>query len=270
MSKTIILENVDKIITSGGTEVDLDNISSSSPLNVEIIAVGGGGAGGVDGGGGGGAGGLATYSGALFQGTYLVDVAGGSGHTGTYSMTPPNGNPTFMQDVNSNDIVRALGGGGGARCDAGHSSDASASYAVYDAADGGCGGGGMISSNQGGNHQGLGGTGSQGSDGGDGASNVNQYTYWLGAGGGGIGGNGSDSGARNGSYQGGAGGVGTADYSDWGVETSTGHDVSGVRYYGGGGGGAAEGSGQTPEMVGMVAVAMVQTLRLMVVRAIMA
>jgi hypothetical protein len=180
-------------------------VVTSADLTADILVVAGGGSGSYY--GGGGAGGVLYYSSqTLTPATYTCAV--GAGSSLRYWTGSGVGNNSQFGS-----LAPAIGGGAGG--------------SVYDPTmDGGSGGGG--SEGYGTNGHGIPG---QGHDGGNPSSG--------GSGGGGAGAAGIGS---SGYRAGGNGGVGTADYSDWGLATSTGHLVSGTYYYaGGGGGGSGEG-----------------------------
>ena len=108
---TKIIRGIDKIITTAGTEVDLDNIQPS--FNADYLLAAGGGAGGAaaGAGSGGGAGGLIISNMDIVIGAeqYVEIGNGGTGiaNTGNYStQIYPGGNSTFGSLI-------AFGGGGG-------------------------------------------------------------------------------------------------------------------------------------------------------------
>lgn len=190
--------------TSSGTFTPTSTINGA-----EILVVAGGGGGGPSGGGGGGAGGLLGFTGqTLTAGTSYTCTVGAGG-----AITTNGGNSQFGS------LQLVYGGGRGG----------------YNTAGNGGSGGGL----QGGAAAGTGYAGPprQGYNGAD-AGGVG-YNGWPHGGGGGAGGNGYTP-ANN--SVGGVGGPGSSAYSVWGAATSTGHNVSGVRWYAGGGGGGTYGT----------------------------
>jgi hypothetical protein len=190
--------------TSSGT------FTPSVALTCDVLQVAGGGGGGANHGGGGGAGGLLYTSSSAFSATGFAVTVGGGGAGGTF-----NGSPVGASGTNSsvNSLI-AIGGGRGGD----YSSN-------YPAGNGGSGGGAGTGTDK---SIGLKTTG-QGFDGGS----FNPNFGLCGGGGGGAGAVGETCLIANS----GAGGIGSAAYSQWGNSTNTGQNVSGVRYYAGGGGG---------------------------------
>jgi hypothetical protein len=197
------------------------SVSSAGEGSVEYLLIGGGGGGGYQVGGGGGAGGLLYGTASIIDGNSYPVVVGapGAGAPGMQVQGSNGGNTTFSG-------ISAIGGGRGANHDAAYST----------ASSGGSGGGGSGNSNTQGTAGGAGTVG-QGNSGGSGFP-----TQWAGGGGGGA----TQAGANATASVGGKGGDGSSTYSTWGVATSTGELISGVRWYAGGGGGCmAGGSGSS-------------------------
>lgn len=181
-----------------------DLIVESETLNAEVFVVSGGGNGGERqyywSGRGGGAGGYKYKTLNFPSGTHTVAIGGGGGFTG---WEPVNGSNSLVwvrdpQDINNIlDSAWAWGGGGAAD-----------PWGVFVGGNGGSGGGGG----------GLG-TPGQGNDGG------------VGNGGGGGASQKGQDGQAGGTY----GGMGTAEFSEWGLATGTGEVVDGLAYFAGGG-----------------------------------
>jgi hypothetical protein len=190
--------------TSSGT------FTPSVALTCDVLQVAGGGGGGANHGGGGGAGGLLYTSSSAFSTTGFAVTVGGGGAGGTFNSSPVGASGT-NSSVNS---LIAIGGGRGGD----YSSN-------YPAGNGGSGGGAGTGTDK---SIGLKTTG-QGFDGGS----FNPNFALCGGGGGGAGAVGETCLIANS----GAGGIGSAAYSQWGNSTNTGQNVSGVRYFAGGGGG---------------------------------
>jgi hypothetical protein len=186
--------------TSSGT------FTPSTALTCDVLAVAGGGGGGGNHGGGGGAGGVLYTSTSSFSATgYSVTV--GAAGTGANSTAPSPSTNGTNSSVNS---LVAIGGGRGG-CFSNN----------IQGNNGGSGGGAYTSA-------GLG-TAGQGNNGGE----ENPNYALTGGGGGGAGAVGESPITA----KAGAGGIGTALYSDFGNATSTGQSSSGLRYFGGGGAG---------------------------------
>jgi len=190
--------------TAGGTFTPL------IALSCDVLAVAGGGGAGATHGGGGGAGGVLYTSASSFSATPYAVAVGAAG-AGAVSSTPTVGSNGTNSSVNS---LVAIGGGRGGCYSNG-----------YEASNGGSGGGALSGST---NYAGLG-TAGQGNNGG----NKNPNYGLTGGGGGGAG----AVGETPVTAKAGAGGIGTALYSDFGNATSTGQSSSGLRYFGGGGAG---------------------------------
>ncbi len=190
--------------TSSGT------FTPSVALTCDVLNIAGGGGAGANHGGGGGAGGLLYTSSSSFSATGYTVTIGAGGVGGTYNSSPVGASGT-NSSVNS---LIAIGGGRGGD----YSSN-------YPASNGGSGGGAGTGTDK---SIGLKTTG-QGFDGGS----FNPNYGLCGGGGGGAGAVGETCLTANS----GAGGIGSATYSQWGNSTNTGQNVSGVRYYAGGGGG---------------------------------
>ena len=193
-------------------------LAASNAFLCDVLVVAGGGGGGQS--GGGGAGGLLLFtSQPMTRSKTVVTVTVGAGGTGgTNSVT--NGLNGAASVFGTNSTVG--GGGGGAPSNGGPG---------FAGNSGGSGGGG---GNGGSNGLGAGGAGTAG-QGFAGATAGND----LGGGGGGagaVGGNGA-------SPNNGTGGNGSSAYSDWGLATSSGQNVSETYWYAGGGGVASYGSG---------------------------
>ena len=192
--------------TSSGTFTPSTNLTCEA-----LIVAGGGGGGGAYAAGGGGAGGLLGVTAqSLTSGTgYTVTVGSyGAGSTGQYANGSAGNNSSFNSNI-------AIGGGYGAF--GGPSS--------VNGGNGGSGGGAGYTSASGGtptSGQGYTGGGTAGGGGG--------------AGGAGAAGNGT-------THIGGAGGVGSSAYSQWGLATGLGQNVSGTVYFAGGGGGGQDTTG---------------------------
>ena len=97
----------------------LYEITSSNPLECDILVVGGGGAGGYNGGGGGGGGGVAYLENITLNGDYIIKV--GRGGLASYNSDDytensiSNGINSSITDINdSNNILEVAGGGSGA------------------------------------------------------------------------------------------------------------------------------------------------------------
>lgn len=143
-----ILKNVDKIITSSGTEVDLENIQASQEIPVEYLVVAGGGGGGTgfSGGGSGGSGGAGGYltnfegDAVLFQKGASIQLSvgvGGSGATYNGAVNRRGGRGTNSVL----DTIEAWGGGaGGGQDSVGTTGNPSATPSL-NTLDGGSGGG---------------------------------------------------------------------------------------------------------------------------------
>jgi hypothetical protein len=190
--------------TSSGT------FTPSVALTCDVLNIAGGGGAGANHGGGGGAGGLLYTSSSAFSATGYTVTVGAGGVGGTYNSSPVGASGT-NSSVNS---LIAIGGGRGGD----YSSN-------YPAGNGGSGGGAGTGTDK---SIGLKTTG-QGFDGGS----FNPNYALCGGGGGGAGAAGETCLIANS----GAGGIGSAAYSQWGNSTNTGQNVSGVRYFAGGGGG---------------------------------
>jgi hypothetical protein len=192
-------------------------VLSNANLACDYLVVAGGGAGGSTyWGGGGGGGGYLTS----------VGLSGGGSAAGsqltltpsTYAITIGAGGTkaNYVGNNGSNSsistLVVATGGGGGV-------------HASNTGSNGGSGGGGRVGGTASPSGQGYNGGGYSGSDGN--------------AGGGGGGGAGAVGGTCFSGSPAPAGGIGSASASSFGAATSTGHNVSGTRYYAGGGGGCS-------------------------------
>jgi hypothetical protein len=192
-------------------------------LTCDALVVAGGGGGGSWTGGGGGAGGLLGFnSQALAATSYNVTIgAGGTG--GTYA-GPARG----AQGSNSQfaALTASVGGGGGGGYNG----------AYFAPTTGGSGGGGTT--DQGGSGAQTGAAASPSGQGSAGGSYTRDSTYAAGGGGGA-----GAVGANNSGTSAGAGGIGTATYSSWGLATTTGQNSGGTVYYAGGGGGGSNGAG---------------------------
>lgn len=207
------------IVTSGGyryhTFTSNGTFSVTRGGAIEYLLVAGGGGGGQQVGGGGGAGGLLGGTTTISSANYAITVgAAGAGAPNNPNQGSNGANTTFNN-------LTANGGGRGSNHEA----------PVSTPGNGGSGGGGSGNSS-GQNVAGGSGTPGQGNNGGSGFA-----SQWAGGGGGGAGAVGANATAS----VGGAGGNGSSAYSAWGVATSTGHNISGTRWYAGGGGGAMTG-----------------------------
>jgi len=204
------------IVTSGGYQYHTFTTSGTLVVQrsgrVEVLLVGGGGGGGTGGGGGGGAGQVFSDFVVLEAGTYPVSI--GAGAPGTCYT---RGSDTYIGTGFNPGQNRAIAFGSGSGC---------STYTGPVDRGGASGSGGSIY--EGGGFPLLGNT-FYGNAGGSGA-------YVEGGGGGGGAGG---AGLNSTTSVSGAGGIGTSAYSDWGLATTTGQNVSGTVYYGGGGSGSA-------------------------------
>ena len=115
-------------------------ITTSNPLECDILVVGGGGAGGYNGGGGGGGGGVGYLENVTLNGNYRIKVGRGglsSFNSFNYSQSGiSNGVNSSIIDVNdSNNLLEVAGGGSGS-----HDKDTS----VGDSGNNGGSGGGSV------------------------------------------------------------------------------------------------------------------------------
>ena len=200
-------------------------------LGAECLVLAGGGGGGAgdngsSGGGGGGAGGILVGSYLLNSGTQYTVNVGGGGAGGTIGNAGVSGSNSFISGLNiatSTAIGGGFGGGGGGT-------------ASSVAGTGGSGGGNARTGAFGLRFY------SQGNSGGQGT------------GGGGAGGGGSASvGGINSGNTGGAGGSGTGVFTNWGITTGVGNNISGVAFFAGGGSagtGSPTGGTSTPGSIG--------------------
>ena len=204
------------VVTSGGYEYHTFTTSGTLTVQrsgkVEVLLVGGGGGGGTGGGGGGGAGQVFSDFIVLEAGTYPVEIAAGGPAT-CYT----RGSDTLIGSCANPGQNRAIAFGSGSGCggyqgpvDRGGASGAGGS--IYES-----GGFPLLNNTFYGNAGGAG------------------LYVEGGGGGGGAGGAGGNSTAS----VSGVGGVGTSAYSNWGLATTTGQNVSGTVYYAGGGSGSA-------------------------------
>jgi hypothetical protein len=189
---------------------------TTTPFIADVLIVAGGGPAGVNGGGGGGAGGVVQLSNQAISGSNTVTIGAGGAWQGTAT------------DSSFGSLGTALKGGWGRSRD---------NPPTFTQTNVGSGGGGAGYQSGAGNNQGIGTVG-QGRDGGPGTD------YGLGGNAAGGGGGGfSEVGISGAFNQGGRGGNGINTYSSWGAATSSGHDVSGVRWFAGGGGAGVTVSG---------------------------
>jgi hypothetical protein len=187
-------------------------------IGADILLVGAGGSGGFggvtfsEGAGGGGAGAVLQVGGQLLKSgtSYSLSVgAGGLARTGTYQGGTNGGNSTFGSFI-------AYGGGAG-NVGGGGSSGSSG------------GGGGADGASR------IGGSATYWIQGNNGGSGFGSGTAGLRGGGGGGGYNAVGTSATSGVA--GNGGIGTASFTEWGIITGTGQNLSNLVYYAGGGGG---------------------------------
>lgn len=183
---------------------------TSTPFTADVLIIAGAGPAGVNGGGGGGAGGVVQLSNQVISESNFVTIGAGGAWQGTAT------------DSSFGSLGTALKGGWGRSRDNPPTSTQT---------DVGSGGGGAGYTSGAGNNQGTGTVG-QGSNGGPGTD----YGFAADAAGGGGGGF-SQVGGSGVFRRGGDGGNGISTYSSWGIATSSGHNVGGVRWFAGGGAG---------------------------------
>jgi hypothetical protein len=202
--------------------INTGSFTPSTSIPCDVLVVAGGGASGNSYGGGGGAGGVIYFaSQALTSGTgYTCSVGAGGAGSGATQSKGANGVDSYFGS-----LTHAIGGGGGG----GNAGTPGSGQ------NGGSGGGGSLSPYNAGGTSTQTGTGATAYYGNAGGTNTATNAD---AGGGGAGAAGS---APASNTIGGNGGNGTTAFSQWGLTTNTGENVSSTVYFAGGGAGGGTG-----------------------------